>query len=383
MSNDERYNFNWESYYSASNNQKYDIINQIRKLEGTEEDSVIERLQQDWEKVQSDGEDPALNEKFSNEIEKFNERKERVTKSITSKQELIEKVKKIKDSDDFYNTAETLKEYQSQWRDLGYSGKKMNDQLWEEFSALNDYFFNRRNEFYEDQNVQREDAKVKKEELIKEAEAIQDSTDWYKISRKQRELMDAWREAGFASREVENELWERFNTARQKFYKAQEVFFSELREREAEARKVKEKLIEETEELKDSVDFDEVRNRFDEMMEAWKEAGHSGRKFEEDLWAKFREGRDYFFQRMSEANQSHREERKVEIANKVEDIAHRMETLEEMNSVIEAKITQLESRTDAEEELEETRTYLENNKATITELTNELDTLNRELERIS
>lgn len=383
MSNDGRYNFSWDSYYTVSNNQKYDLINRIRKLEGTEDPEVIEKLREEWDKIQTEGEDPSLNEKFESEIAKYNERKERVTKSIDGKRALIEKVNAIKDSADFFNTAETLKEYQAQWRDLGYSGKKLNDSLWEEFSAANDYFFNRRSKFYEEQNQQREEAKSIKETLIKEAEEIKDSTDWYKVSRRQRELMDAWRDAGFASREVENELWDRFNAARQHFYKAQEAFFSEVREREDASRKIKETLIEETERLKDSIDFETVRARFDDMMETWKEAGHAGRKHEEALWAKFREGRDHFYARMSETNQSARESRKADIEGKVEELEHRIESIYEMNAVIEAKITQLEDRVDAQEELEETKTYLTNNLATLSELNETLTKLNRELERLS
>ena len=383
MSNDGRYNFSWDSYYTVSNNQKYDLINRIRKLEGTEDPEVIEKLREEWDKIQTEGEDPSLNEKFDSEIAKYNERKERVTKSIEGKRALIEKVNAIKDSNDFFNTAEALKEYQAQWRDLGYSGKKLNDPLWEEFSEVNDYFFNRRSEFYDEQNQQREKAKSIKEALIKEAEEIKESTDWYKVSRRQRELMDAWRDAGFASREVENELWERFNSARQHFYKAQEAFFSEVRGREDESRKIKEKLIEETESLKDSVDFETVRTRFDEMMESWKEAGHAGRKHEEALWAKFREGRDHFYARLSDTNQSVRETRKADIEGKVEELEHRIESIYEMNAVIEAKITQLEDRVDAQDELEETRTYLTNNLGTLSELNEELTKLNRELERLS
>lgn len=384
MTNDGRYNFNWDSYYSVSNNQKYEIISRLRRLDGTEDLKVIEDLQEEWDKIYVDGEDPSLLEKFNAEIEKFKEKKERVTKSIDGKKALIAKVNEMKDSDDFFATAEAFKEYQAQWRDLGYSGKEQNDALWEEFSALNDYFFERRNQFYEDQNQQREEAKKVKEQLIEEAEALQDSTDWYKVSRRQRELMDAWREAGFASREVENQLWERFNSARQNFYKAQEAFFQELRERENQAKEVKEKLIKETEDLKDSVDFDAVRKRFDEMMEEWKEAGHSGRKFEEELWAQFRAGRDHFYGRLTETTQVNRETKRDEVLAKVDDVNHRLDALEDMRHVIEAKISQLESRPDGEAtnaELEETRSYLENNQIETNGLLKELDRLNNELEK--
>ena len=46
-------------------------------------------------------------------------------------------------------------------------------------------------------------------------------------------------------------------------------------------------------------------------------------------------------------------------------------------------ITQLEDRVDAQEELEETKTYLTNNLATLSELNETLTKLNRELERLS
>ena len=95
MSNDGRYNFSWDSYYTVSNNQKYDLINRIRKLEGTEDPEVIEKLREEWDKIQTEGEDPSLNEKFDSEIAKYNERKERVTKSIEGKRALIEKVNAI------------------------------------------------------------------------------------------------------------------------------------------------------------------------------------------------------------------------------------------------------------------------------------------------
>ena len=282
-------------------------------------------------------------------------------------------------------TAEKYKELQAQWREFGYSGREYNDKLWEEFSEVNDYFFERRNQFYEQQNQEREKARERKEELIKQAEEIKDSTDWYNTSKIQRELMDAWRKAGFASREVENELWERFNSARQVFYKNQEAFFTELRAKEAEAKAIKEKLIQETHELKDSFDFDTVRQRFDDIMEEWKAAGHSGRRHEENLWQEFREGRDHFFARMQEAQKQSREERRAEIFDRIDELNQQIDSLEDMKTVIEGKLAQLESRPEDEEtlkEIEETKTYLENNDKQIEAYLEELKNLNDEIERV-
>lgn len=385
MANNDRFDFNWDSFYTVSNNQKYEIINEVRRLDGTEDLEVLENLKTEWTKVQTDGDDPALEERFEKEIERYHEKRERVQKSIEGKKALIEKAHEMKDSEDFFVTAEKYKELQAQWREFGYSGREYNDKLWEEFSEVNDYFFERRNQFYEQQNQEREKARERKEELIKQAEEIKDSTDWYNTSKIQRELMDAWRKAGFASREVENELWERFNSARQVFYKNQEAFFTELRAKEAEAKAIKEKLIQETHELKDSFDFDTVRQRFDEIMEEWKAAGHSGRRHEENLWQEFREGRDHFFARMQEAQKQSREERRAEIFDRIDELNHQIDSLEDMKTVIEGKLAQLESRPEDEEtlkEIEETKTYLENNDKQIEAYLEELKNLNDEIERV-
>lgn len=385
MANNDRFDFNWDSFYTVSNNQKYEIINEVRRLDGTEDLEVLENLKTEWTKVQTDGDDPALEERFEKEIERYHEKRERVQKSIEGKKALIEKAHEMKDSEDFFVTAEKYKELQAQWREFGYSGREYNDKLWEEFSEVNDYFFERRNQFYEQQNQEREKARERKEELIKQAEEIKDSTDWYNTSKIQRELMDAWRKAGFASREVENELWERFNSARQVFYKNQEAFFTELRAKEAEAKAIKEKLIQETHELKDSFDFDTVRQRFDDIMEEWKAAGHSGRRHEENLWQEFREGRDHFFARMQEAQKQSREERRAEIFDRIDELNHQIDSLEDMKTVIEGKLAQLESRPEDEEtlkEIEETKIYLENNDKQIEAYLEELKNLNDEIERV-
>lgn len=377
--------FHWESLYSVSNDQKYEIINQVHRLDGTEDDAVIEEFKKEWEEVQTEGDDPTLVEKFEKAIARFEEKKERVTKSIEGKKALIAKSNEIKDSDDFYKTAEEFKNLQKEWRELGYSGRELNDPLWEEFSEINDYFFNRRNEFFEQQNEEREKAKERKEALIERAEELQDSTDWFQTSKAQREMMDEWKEAGFASREVENKLWERFNAARQVFYKAQEEFFKELREKEAKAKEIKEALIAETHELKDNLDFESTRERFDAMMEEWKEAGHSGRKHEEDLWAQFREGRDHFYGRLTESSSQSREERRAEAFDRIAELNDRIDSLEDLNAVIKAKLTQLESRPENDEtdqEIDETHIYLEQNEKNIDALLAELRDVERELERL-
>ncbi len=385
MENNRSNDFHWESLYSVSNDQKYDIINRVHRLDGTEDLSIIESFKKEWEEVQNEGDDPNLINKFEKAIERFEEKKERVGTSIEGKRALIAQANELKDSEDFFKTAESFKKLQAEWRELGYSGKELNDPLWEEFSEVNDYFFNRRTEFFEQQGEKREEAKALKEALIVRAEALQDSTDWFNTSKIQRELMDEWKAAGFASREAENELWKKFNEARQVFYKAQEAYFKELREKEAVAKTKKEALIEETNNLKDGDDFDAIRARFDEMMEEWKAAGHSGRKHEESLWAQFREGRDHFYEKLTNVSSQSREERRQDAFDKINELNDKIDSLEDLNAAIQAKLSQLESRpsdANTDQEIDETRIYLDQNERNIDMLLSELRNAEKEIERL-
>lgn len=386
MEKNNQRDFAWESYYSVSNERKNDLIHRVRRLDPTEDEAVLDEIKAEWETLYLDGDDPSLEEKFETELKKFETRKLRVTEAVEGKKALVEEARALMDSTDFQKTAEALKELQTKWRELGFAGKALNDSLWEEFSKVNDHFFERRNAFYEDQSAKREEARVAKEKLIEEAEAIKDSKEWRDASNKMRSLMDAWKAAGFASRDIENKLWERFNEARQVFYKAQEEYFSEVREKEKTARDIKEKLIEETESLKDSRDFETVRSRFDAMMEEWKVAGHSGRRHEEKLWARFREGRDHFYASMTESRTQSREERRESAFVRLDEIHHSIESLESMNEKIEAKIQQLEGRPSQTEEtvqeIEEVRGYLNENNAKLDELYDSQKKLDDELSRI-
>jgi hypothetical protein len=61
-------------------------------------------------------------------------------------------------------------------------------------------------------------ARSVKERLVKEAEALAGSTDWGPTAGEYRDLMQQWKAAGPAPRDVDDELWKRFRGAQDTFF---------------------------------------------------------------------------------------------------------------------------------------------------------------------
>src|SRR5699024_11233965 len=96
-------------------------------------------------------------------------------------------------------------------------------ELWDRFSRAREQFNKRRGAHFADLDKQREVARRKKEELIVAAEELQHSTRWAETSAAYRDLMDEWKAAGHAPRNVDDELWERFRAAREVFFSARKA----------------------------------------------------------------------------------------------------------------------------------------------------------------
>lgn len=121
-------------------------------------------------------------------------------------------------------------------------------------------------------------ARLAKESLIERAKQLADSTDWRKTSELQRELMEEWRKAGYAGKDINDKLWEDFRATRQEFFSR----------REAEVVGIKKQIIEEARKAAEGVsNWVSASNKLEELMTRWKAAGNSGSESDKELWDEF------------------------------------------------------------------------------------------------
>lgn len=112
----------------------------------------------------------------------FGDIQQEFDKLADKKKLLVERAKKLSESQDWKETAGQLKQLQSQWKTIGHSGVKNEQKLWKEFRKACDGFFDARQKHF--------DAKdVANEENLKLKMAILSSIEKYKPSDDKAEVL--------------------------------------------------------------------------------------------------------------------------------------------------------------------------------------------------
>lgn len=174
-------------------------------------------------------------------------------------------------------SGQKLRDLLEDWKQLQRRGPRLDradeDALWKRFSSARTKFDRHRRQFFSALDARQAEAKRVKEQLIAEAEAMQNSTDWGRTSAAYRDLMDRWKQAGRASRKEDDALWARFRAAQQVFFDARrensEMIDSEYRQN----LKVKEELLVRAESLLPITDLDTTIKRLREIQDQWDAAG--------------------------------------------------------------------------------------------------------------
>jgi hypothetical protein len=170
-------------------------------------------------------------------------------------------------------SGERMRQLLEEWKAAPRGDRAAEAVLWKRLSAARNAFAKRRKAYFATLEEERDGIRARKEQLATEAEALSSSTDWTATAAAYRELMRSWKQAGRADRTAEDELWLRFKTAQDAFFKARaEVLDTKDRELREHAT-VKEQLLVEAEKLLPVTDARAARATLRGIQERWEKAG--------------------------------------------------------------------------------------------------------------
>ncbi len=224
--------------------------------------------------------------------------------SICEKVEAIDlsQITTVKGWDD---ATKVILAFQEEWRKLGFASKRVNTQLFERFRQTCDNFFNQKAEFFKSVRGEQSDNLQRKIALCERAEALSTSTDWRKTTDQLVSLQNEWKTIGPAPRKYSQQVWDRFKSACDAFFKAKEEAVGGERATERANFERKQEIILALTNLKDDVENATTKGVRD-LMNQWAEIGHVPFKEKDKLQAKYKELIDFFFDKLDMKGQRRR-----------------------------------------------------------------------------
>ncbi|WP_342773597.1 DUF349 domain-containing protein [Nocardioides aurantiacus] len=193
--------------------------------------------------------------------------------SRARKEQIVTEAESVSTGQDWRNGVNRLRDLLEEWKALPRLDKRQDDELWHRFSSTRTAYTRRRKAHFNELNEKRESSRVVKERLVTEAESLSGSTEWGPTSTRYRSLMQDWKSAGPAPRDVEEPLWQRFRAAQDVFFGARDAANAEQDKEFAENAETKKALLVEAEALLPVTDLDATKRAFRDLADRWDAAG--------------------------------------------------------------------------------------------------------------
>ena len=149
---------------------------------------------------------------FFEELDKSNAEKR------AKKEDIIERAKKVIEMENIREANAQMDALRKEWKEVGYSGKG-DEYLWKDFAKAMDEFQEKKKERHGEMLKLFEERAAKKEELIKKARILLANSEFTDEEIEQvKGLRNEYKTIGFAGKEKDDDLWQRFNEVIQKYF---------------------------------------------------------------------------------------------------------------------------------------------------------------------
>lgn len=234
-------------------------------------------------------------------------------KNLEAKRELIERARALADEKDVIAAFRTLQELHKQWREIGPVAKEYRESIWAEFSAESSAVNKRHQQYFENRKQQEQANEEAKTKLCEEIEALDFSAldsfnKWEAMTKQVLELQARWKEIGFASKKVNNQLFARFRKVCDDFFTAKAEYYKRVKEELADNLVKKTELCEKAEALLENGDPTRDADKVIALQAEWKTIGGVARRHSDEIWQRFTTACNKFFQSRKEQVSATRKE---------------------------------------------------------------------------
>lgn len=209
----------------AERTQEFAQFNSDRISDWNKKTKELGEIQKQWESIggmpKESGKEinkyfwSAFKAFYNNKNQFFKRLEEHRVENLEKKQELVKKAEEMKESTDWERTAEEYKRLQLEWKNIGPVPEKYKDEIYAQFKAACDYFFDQRRSKNSEVEKEYQENLKKKEEICEQIEKMADAktTDVEKLE----ELQHEFSQIGFVPKNKIKTIQKRYSAAIEKF----------------------------------------------------------------------------------------------------------------------------------------------------------------------
>ena len=160
----------------------------------------------------------ACDDFFGRKAAYFKGLKETFKENADKKRALIEKAKALQDSTDWKSTGDKFIALQKEWKTIGMVPKKLGDQLWAEFLAACNTFFEARNAAGAGQRGEERENMEKKLEIVERLKAVAEETG-DDVADKVQKLVEEYNAVGHVPYKEKDKIYKEYHAVLDKLYK--------------------------------------------------------------------------------------------------------------------------------------------------------------------
>jgi len=318
--------------------QKQHILEQMKMLVESNDDvsghiNEFKSLQQKWKSI---GVVPAsattslwktynvFQEKFWDLIKINNEFREYdFKKNLEAKTAICLAAERLVEVTDVVSAFQQLQKFHEEWHELGPVSRENRDAIWNRFKDASAAVNKMHQSHFDAIRKIEEENQALKEALCSKMEAfdfseIKTYKAWDDATQTILSWQEEWRTLGFAPRNVNQKLFERYRKAcdaifmaKNEFYKASKLILNQNYDK-------KKALCEQAEAIKDSTDWKEGTDKLIQLQKEWKNVGPLAKRVSDDLWKRFITACDYFFEQKAKNVSSQKSEETANLLKKKE-----------------------------------------------------------------
>jgi hypothetical protein len=277
--------------------------------------------------------DKLLGKLKSDIAEHYNTLEKSKTKNLEIKNELLERLRKLIAAEESSLSLEEFKNIQEEWKKTGQVPAPQSQELWNNYKALVDIFYNNRSIFFELKELDRKKNLEAKKEICEKVEKLAELDSINQALKDLKTLHEEFRVIGPVPKEEQDTLWNRLKAASDKVYEKRKEYLHSQKAVQEENLKAKLAIIEKAEGFAafDSGRIDDWKAKTAELQkiqEEWRKAGAIPQDKAKELSNKFWEVCKLYYKKKNDFFRELDKKREENLARKTE-LCVKAETLKD------------------------------------------------------